>query len=194
MGWCFCYASPLSTTLPFLAFIGQHYYCASPSHSSGFLGSFTSSLPLLFQWPFVKLFGLLGPITTSLPLITFRAYWLLSQPVEFTNSFLRLPWLIYFFFTSYCSHGFTISLLGFPWPFIYSLPLIILIGLLTIILVISPYWACFNILFSHFLHIVGFLQPLRFLSKVGINNGKIDKITFCGAKLLNFCNHQCWCS
>ena len=111
--------------------------------------------------------GFLGPITTSLPLITFRAYWLLGQLNEFTNSFLGLPWLIYFFFTSYCSHGFTTSLLGFPWPFISSLPLIILIGLLTIIPVIPPYWACFNILFSHFLYIVGFLLLLAPLSESG---------------------------
>ena len=42
-----------------------------------------------------------------LPLITFRAYWPLSQPNEFTNSFL-----------------------GFPGPFTSSLPLIILVALL----------------------------------------------------------------
>ena len=58
----------------------------------------------------------LGPITTSLPLINFQAYWPLSQPNEFTNSFLGLPWPIHFFFTSYCSYGLTTLLLGLPWP------------------------------------------------------------------------------
>ena len=65
----------------------------------------------------------LGPITTSLPLITFQAYWLLSQPNEFINSFLELPWPIYFLFTSpiyflftsYCSYGFTTSFLKLSW-------------------------------------------------------------------------------
>jgi len=51
--------------------------------------------------------GFLGPITTSLPLIAFRAYWPLSQPNEFTNSFPELPG-----------------------PFTLSLPLIVLMGLL----------------------------------------------------------------
>ena len=49
-----------------------------------------------------------------LPLITFRAYWPLSQPNEFTNSFPGLPRPIYFLFTSYCSHGLTISFIGLP--------------------------------------------------------------------------------
>ena len=64
--------------------------------------------------------GFLGPITTSLPLVTFRAYWPLSQTNEFTNSFSRFLWPIYFLLTSYYSHGLTISFLGLPWP-IYSL-------------------------------------------------------------------------
>lgn len=49
--------------------------------------------------------GFLSPITASLPLITFRAYWPLSQPNEFTDSFLELPWPIYLFFTSFYSCG-----------------------------------------------------------------------------------------
>ena len=64
--------------------------------------------------------GFLGPITTSLPLVTFRAYWPLSQTNEFTNSFSGFLWPIYFLFTSYYSHGLTISFLGLHWP-IYSL-------------------------------------------------------------------------
>ena len=56
----------------------------------------------------------LGPITTSLALITFQAYWPLSQPNEFTNSFLKLPRPIYFLITSYCSHGFNTSFIGLP--------------------------------------------------------------------------------
>ena len=57
----------------------------------------------------------LSPISTSLHLITFRTYWPLSQPNEFTNSFPRLSRLIYFIFTSYCFHGFITSFFGFPW-------------------------------------------------------------------------------
>ena len=60
--------------------------------------------------------GFPDPITTSLPLIIFRAYWPLCQHFEFTNSFLGLPRPIYFFFTSYYSHVFTTSFLGLPWP------------------------------------------------------------------------------
>ena len=51
--------------------------------------------------------GFLNPITTSLSLITFRTYWPLSQPNEFTNSFFGLPRPICFLFTSYYSHGLT---------------------------------------------------------------------------------------
>ena len=58
----------------------------------------------------------LDPITTSLSLITFQAYWPLSQPNEFTNSFPELSRPIYFLITSYCSHGFTTSFIGFPLP------------------------------------------------------------------------------
>ena len=63
--------------------------------------------------------GFLGPITTNLPVITFQAYWPLSQPNEFTNSFSRLPGPIHFLFTSYYFHGFTTSFIGLPQP-IYS--------------------------------------------------------------------------
>ena len=58
--------------------------------------------------------GFLGSITSSLPLITFRPYWPLSQPIGFTNSFPGLPWSIYFLFTSYYFHGFTTSFIGLP--------------------------------------------------------------------------------
>ena len=58
--------------------------------------------------------GFLGPITTNLPVITFQAYWPLSQPNEFTNSFSRLPGPIHFLFTSYYFHGFTTSFIGLP--------------------------------------------------------------------------------
>ena len=52
MGWCFCRASSHSTFLPLLGFIGQHFCYASPFHSPGFLGPFTSFLPLLLPWAF----------------------------------------------------------------------------------------------------------------------------------------------
>ena len=58
----------------------------------------------------------IGPISTSLPLITFRAYWPLSQINEFTNSFPGHPRPIYFLISSYCSHGFTTSFLELPRP------------------------------------------------------------------------------
>ena len=64
--------------------------------------------------------GFLGPITTSLPLITSWVYWPLSQLNEFTNSFLGLPKLVYFLFTSYYFHGLTTSFIGLPRP-VYSL-------------------------------------------------------------------------
>ena len=59
---------------------------------------FTSFTPMGFL---LDLLGFLGPITTSLPLITFWAYCALSQPNEFTNSFPGLAQPIYFFITSY---------------------------------------------------------------------------------------------
>ena len=60
--------------------------------------------------------GFLSPTTTSLPFITFWIYWPLCQPYEFTYSLFGLPWPIYFFFTSYYSHGFATSFIGLPRP------------------------------------------------------------------------------
>ena len=70
---------------------------------------------------FAKFFGFFGLITISLLLITFQAYWPLSRPIEF-NSFLRLPQPIYFFFTSFYSHGLTTSLFGLPQPIYLFFP------------------------------------------------------------------------
>ena len=39
----------------------------------------------------LNLLGFLSPTNTSLPHITFRAYWPLNQPYKFTNSYLGLP-------------------------------------------------------------------------------------------------------
>ena len=78
---------------------------------------FTSFTPMRFL---LNLLGFLDPITTSLLLITTWAYWLLGQPIEFTNSFPRLSRPIYFLSISYYSHGLTISFLKLPWP-TYSL-------------------------------------------------------------------------
>ena len=189
MGWCSCRASPLlyqsfaqgffgplSTSLPLLGFIGQHSCCVNPFHYS-FLGLtrpiyffFTSFTPMGFL---LDPLGFLGPITTSLPLIYFQAYWPLSQPNKFTNSFPGLPRPIYFLFTSYYSYGLTTSFLGLLGSFTPSLPLFILVSLLAINPAISAYWACFLIplLFSlsHLCYIVGLLLFLGPLSKVGIN-------------------------
>ena len=91
------------------------------------------------------------PITISLPFITFWAYWTLSRPIEFTNSFLELPHPSYFFFTSFFFFfpiGLLLHPLGFSSPFTYSLSLFLFL------------WACWpsilpfqpNGLISLFLH------------------------------------------
>ena len=88
--------------------------------------------------------GFPDPITTSLPLIIFRACWPLCQHFEFTNSFLGLPRPIYFFCTSYYSHVFTTSFLGLPWPicfFFVTFFFFFFVGLLTIILAVPAYWS-----------------------------------------------------
>ena len=162
--WAYVSAVPVHFPQPYLFWALLANIPTVPAHL--ILRVFSAHLLLLLPWAFANSFGL-GPITTSLLLITFQAYWPLSQPNEFINSFLGLPWPIYFFFTSYCSHEFTTSLLGFSRPFISSLPLIILVGLLTIIPTILSCWACFTIFFSHFLHIVGLLLLLGPLSKSG---------------------------
>ena len=113
----------------------------------------------------------LGPITTSLPLITFRAYWPLSQPNEFTNSFLELPRPIYFLITSYCSHGFTTSFIGLPCPIYFLFTSFYSCGLASCQ---SYHSDLLGMLYfsSHFLHIVELLLLLSLLSKVGINTSK----------------------
>ena len=116
--------------------------------------------------------GFLGPITTSLLLITFRAYWHLSQPNEFTNSFLGLPWPIDFFVTSYCSHRFTTSLLGPPRPIYF---------LFTSYYSCEPagHYSCHSGLLSLFYYfslfiffiLLGFFCYWFICQKVGINKG-----------------------
>ena len=93
---------------------------AVPAHFTTFLGLpqsiyffFTFFTPMRFL---LNSFGFLDLIITFLPLITFRAYWRLSQPNEFVNSFPGLPQPIYFLFTSYYSLRFTTSFLGLPRP------------------------------------------------------------------------------
>ena len=56
-----------------------------PFHSLGILGPFHPSLPLSLPWVFCKSFGLPWP---NYHILTFRAYWPLSKPHEFTNTFL----------------------------------------------------------------------------------------------------------
>ena len=65
---------------------------------------FTSFTPMGFL---LDSLDFLGPIITSLPLMTFWVYWSLSQLTEFTNLFFGLPRPFYFLFTSYYSHGLT---------------------------------------------------------------------------------------
>ena len=118
----------------------------------------------------------LDPIITSLPLITFWAYWLLSQPNEFTNSLDFLgPFTSSLSFI--VSMGLLFHFLGFLGSFTSSLPLSILVGLLTIILAISTCWVCFTIFSSHFLHIVGLLLPIGPFVKSG-HQHKVKKLLF----------------
>ena len=106
----------------------------------------------------------LHQITTSLLLLTFRAYWPLSQSNEFINSFTsHLPLIV--------PMGLLLHSLGFLSPFTSSLPLIILVDLSTIIPTILSCQACFTIFSPHFLHIVGLFLLLGPLLKVGINRG-----------------------
>ena len=95
--------------------------------------------------------GFLGLITTSLHFVTIWAYWLLSQPIDFTNSFPKLPWAIYFLFTFYYSYGLTTSFFGLSWPiYLFFTFFLILVGLLAINPAISAHWACFLISLSFF--------------------------------------------
>ena len=108
-----------------------------------------------------------GSITTSLPFITFWASWPLCQPYEFTNSFLGLPRLNYFFSTSYYSHGFTTFI---PWA---SSAHLLLPGHLLFLWacwpLFLPFWPAgfYFTIFPHFLHIVGLLLPLGLFVKSG---------------------------
>ena len=63
--------------------------------------------------------GVLDPITTSLLFNTTWAYWFLGQPIEFTNSFPGLSWLIYSLSTSYYSYELTTSFLKLSRPTYY---------------------------------------------------------------------------
>ena len=65
------------------------------------------------------------------------------------------------------SMGLLFHCLGFLNPFISSLPLIIIMGLLAFIPDILSCWAYSTILSSHFIHIIGLLLLLGPLSKGG---------------------------
>ena len=80
------------------------------------------------------------PITISLPFITFWAYWTLSRPIEFTNSFLELPHPTYFFFTSFFFFSYrltTSSFRLFQPIYLFFISFLILVGLLAINTAIS---------------------------------------------------------
>ena len=131
-------------------------------------------------------FGFLGPITTSLSLIIFRAYWPLSQPNEFTNSFFELPRPIYFLFTS-LTYLLPLYLILFPWAYCFipwaSLAHLLLIYLFLLLWafwpsilsfqpigLVSLFLYCFP-LFTFF--IVRLLLLLGPLSKIGTNSDKL---------------------
>ena len=103
----------------------------------------------------IQLVGLLLLLPLFLPYpwaswLSFLPCWLIG----FTTSFLRLPRLIYFTFTSYYIHGpischsYHVGLLGlsflslgFHSPFTLLLPLIMPMGLLAIISAMLAHWA-----------------------------------------------------
>ena len=110
---------------------------------------FTSFIPMGFL---LDPLGFLDQITTSLSLITFRVYWPLSRPIEFTNSFPGLHWPIYLFFTSF----------------------FILVGLLTINPTFQPTRLVSSFLYHFplltFPILLGFFYCWAFCQKMGINN------------------------
>ena len=168
--------SPFSTF--FLLWASVASILAEPAHSISWASSThfiprASSAHFLLPYLFhshgflLNPLGFFGPITTSSPLITFRAYWPLCQPYEFINLFLGLPRLIYFFSTSYYSHGFTTFI---PWA---SLAHLLLPGHLLFLWVcwslFLPFWPVgfYFTIFPHLLHIVGLLLPLGLFVKSG---------------------------
>ena len=170
-----CYLWAYGLRLLLVHFLHSFFFWASlasiptePAHSipwafSAYFIPWASSAHFLLPYLFyshgflLNPLGFSGPITASLPLITFHAYWPSCQPYEFTNSFLGLPQLIYFFSTSYYFHGFTTFILG-----AFSAHLLLLGHLLFL-------WACWPLflpfwpvgfyftIFPHLLHIIGLL-------------------------------------
>ena len=131
---------PVVPTHFIISFLGLHW----PVY---FL--FTSFIPMGFL---LDPLGFLDQITTSLSLITFRVYWPLSRPIEFTNSFPGLHWPIYLFFTSF----------------------FILVGLLTINPAFQPTRLVSSFLYHFplltFSILLGFFYCWAFCQKMGINN------------------------
>ena len=100
-----------------MGFVDQHFCCASSFHYFILQASLACLLSLYHFYSYGFLLdplGFFGPITISLPLITSWAYWPLGRPIEFTNSFLGLPWPIYVFFTSFHSHRLTTLFFRLP--------------------------------------------------------------------------------
>ena len=147
-----------------LVFTAQHSYWAdpfynlgflSPFHSLGKLGPFHHFLPLSFSWHLLNSLSFHGPITTSLPLGL-----LAFEPTSFTNSFFwASPADFYFLSIFYISYGPTTLILGaFSTRLLSLRPIIILVGLLTIIPIILVQWPLFYYSFFFYLfHIVGLL-------------------------------------
>ena len=116
---CLGLPRPIFISLPLLDFIDQHSYYTSLFHYFIHRASLAHLLPLYlfyFHWLFTRSLDFLGPITTSLSLIIFWACWPLGRPIEFTNSFPRLPRPIYLFFTYFYSHELITSFFGLYWP------------------------------------------------------------------------------
>ena len=133
LGCCSYRASPLSTSLTLLGFIGQHSYSTSPFHS---LAHLLFLYIFYFHRLFAKTFRLSWPNYHIFTSYYSSGLLLLSQSNEFTNSFTsHLPLIV--------SMGLLLHSLGFINPFTSSLPVIILVDLLAIIPAILSYWACF---------------------------------------------------
>ena len=98
------------------------------------------------------------------------ASWLLflpCWPIGLATSFLELSRPIYFIFTSYSSHGLASCyschvgplgllplFLGFLAPLISSLPLILLMGLLTVIPAMLAHWTCYLFSWASLAHLL----------------------------------------
>ena len=138
-------------------------YCfPSFPHGLGNVRAEVSALPA--HWAFISII----PFPTKPMSLLAVPCW----PIRFITSFLGLPRPIYLVFTSYCDHG-PIScyschasplgllplFLDFFSPFIFSLPLIMSMGLLVVIPTTLAHWAYDHFSWASSIHLL-YLYPL----------------------------------